>query len=256
MDRFGAWELESLIAVGGIGEVWRARRGDQVAALKRLHTHLVRNDAARELFAVEQQLGIALARHPHLVHAVDVGHVEGRPYVALELAPGETLRALAPPPSVVLPHARAKTIVRAVCAATSHLHKHGWIHGDINPANIVVDTNDSVMLIDLGVCRKRGEGGPMRGTHAYMAPEQVRGEAWTFATDVFGLGVVLWELLAGARLFHRGPPWLSMAAVVEEPAPPLTNVDPAVAAIVAQALEKDPAQRLATPALLAAQLNG
>ncbi len=255
MDRFGAWELESLIAVGGIGEVWRARKGDQVAAVKRLHSHLVRNEAARELFSIEQQLGIALPRHPHLVHAVDVGHVEGRPYVALELAPGETLRALAPPPSVVLPHARAKTIVRAVCSAASHMHELGWIHGDIHPGNIVVDTDDSVMLIDLGVCRKQGEGGPMRGTHAYMAPEQVRGEAWTFATDVFALGVVLWELLAGARLFHRGPPWLSMAAVVEEPAPPLGNVAPELAAVVAHALEKDAARRLATPALLLAALG-
>jgi serine/threonine-protein kinase len=86
-----------------------------------------------------------------------------------------------------------------------------------------------------------------------MAPEQVRGEAWTTATDVFALGVVLWELIAGARLFHRGPPWLSMAAVVEVSAPPLA--DAALDAIAQAALAKDPAQRIQTAGELAARLR-
>ena len=93
----------------------------------------------------------------------------------------------------------------------------------------------------------------MRGTHAYMAPEQVRGEAWTPATDVFALGIVLWELIAGARLFHRGPPWLSMAAVVEDRCPALR--DTALDAIAQAALAKDPAQRIATAAELADHLR-
>ncbi len=248
MERFGAWELESVIAVGGIGEVWHAFRGEQRAALKRMHTHLVRNDAARALFETEQQLGLALPRHPNLVHAIDVGKVEGRPYVAMEYAHGTTVRALPAPPSRAL----ALGIVRAACAAAGHMHGLGWIHGDIHPANLVVDAMGGVVLVDLGVCRKRDERGPVRGTHAYMAPEQVRGEAWTAATDVFALGVVLWELVAGARLFHRGPPWLSMAAVVEEPAPPLA--DAALNAVVQAALAKDPDTRTPTAAALAAAL--
>lgn len=248
MERFGAWELESLIAVGGIGEVWHALRGEQRAALKRLHTHLVRNDAARALFETEQQLGIALPRHPNLVHAIDVGKVAGRPYVALEYAPGTTVRALPVPPTVD----QARVIVRGACAAAAHLHKLGWIHGDIHPANLVADAMGGVVLVDLGVCRKHGEGGPMRGTHAYMAPEQVRGEVWTPATDVFALGVVLWELVSGKRLFHRGPPWLSMAAVVEAPVPPLA--DAALNAVVQAALAKDPAQRTQTAAALASAI--
>ena len=96
-EAFGTWQLESLIAVGGLGEVWRATRGDTTAAVKRLHTHLVRNDEARELFAQEQQLALALPRHPNVVHAIDVGNVEGRPYVALELAAGEDLRRIVAP---------------------------------------------------------------------------------------------------------------------------------------------------------------
>ena len=86
-----------------------------------------------------------------------------------------------------------------------------------------------------------------------MAPEQVRGEPWTPATDVFALGVVLWELVAGARLFHRGPPWLSQAAVIEAPAPPLA--DPLVDAIAQAALDKDPARRTATAGDLAERLR-
>jgi serine/threonine protein kinase len=264
-EPFGTWQLQSLIAVGGLGEVWRATRGTETAALKRLHTHLARNEEARAQFAVEQQLTTALPRHPNVVHAVDVGVVEGRPYVAMELAPGEDLRRIvappanqaskgAAPPQVVLPRARAIAIARAACDAAAHLHAYKWIHGDINPGNLIVDTDDRVTLVDLGVARRSGEAGSVRGTHAYMAPEQIRGEAWTPATDVFALGVVLWELIAGVRLFHRGPPWLSMAAVVEHEPAPLP--DPALDAIARAALAKDPAQRIATAAELAAKLRG
>ena len=131
------------------------------------------------------------------------------------------------------------------------------------PSNLVVAVEEAGLtpafgaiassLVDLGVARAIGEAGSVRGTHAYMAPEQVRGEAWTPATDVFALGIVLWELIAGARLFHRGPPWLSMAAVVEAPVPALR--DSALDAIAQAALAKDPAQRIATAAELAARLR-
>ena len=262
IEAFGTWELESLIAVGGLGEVWRARRGETAAAVKRLHTHLVRNDEARELFATEQQLAMSLPRHPNVVHAIDVGVVDGRPYVALEIAPGEDLRRMltppatrdvAKPPACVLTRTRAIAIVRAACDAAAHLHKLGWVHGDICPSNLIVDDHDHLVLVDLGVARKTGTAGTVRGTHAYMAPEQVRGEAWTAATDVFALGVVLWELIADRRLFHRGPPWLSMAAVVEEAVPALP--DAALDAIAQAALVKDPAQRIATAAAMADRLR-
>jgi len=263
LEAFGSWQLESLIAVGGLGEVWRANRAGagQRAALKRLHTHLVRNDEARELFATEQQLAMGLPRHPGVVHGVDVGLVDGRPYVALELAAGEDLRRIVAPPAsrdvaapapVTLPRARAIAIVIAACEAAAHLHRFGWIHGDINPGNLIVD-GERAVLIDLGVARKRGVAGTVRGTHAYMAPEQVHGGAWTDATDVFALGVVLWELVTGKRLFHRGPSWLSMAAVVEQPVPTLP--DARLDAVAQAALAKDPGQRLASATELAARLR-
>jgi len=264
-EAFGTWQLDSLIAVGGMGEIWRAQRGDGAVAIKRLHSHLVRNDEVRAQFAVEQRLTTQLPRHPGVVHGVEAGEAAGRPYIALELAAGEDLRRLlgpppprepgdaGPPGHVVLPRARVRAIAIAACDAAAHLHQHGYVHGDINPGNLVVDITDEVTLVDLGIARAIGGAGSVRGTHAYMAPEQVRGEPWSPATDVFALGVVLWELAAGARLFHRGPPWLSLAAVVEAPAPPLA--DPALDAIVQAALIKEPAGRIASAGELAARLR-
>lgn len=261
-ERFGAWRLEALIAVGGLGEVWRGEREGAAAAVKRLHTHLARISEARELFATEQQLATELPRHPGVVRALDAGDVGGRPYLAMELAAGQDLRRMIAPPATrddpapapaALPRARALAIVAAACDAAAHLHAHGWIHGDLNPGNLVVDPDDRVVLVDLGVARRAGAGGPVRGSHAYMAPEQVRGAAWTPATDVFALGVMLWELASGARLFHRGPPWLSQAAVVEEDPPPLP--DPALDAIAQAALAKDPDRRTASASELAARLR-
>ncbi|HWO18620.1 MAG TPA: serine/threonine-protein kinase [Kofleriaceae bacterium] len=261
-ERFGGWRLDALIAAGGLGEVWRAEREGVTAALKRLHTHLARIPEARELFDTEQRLATELPRHPGVVRALEVGDVDGRPYLVMELAAGVDLRRVvavpapldAPePPPARLPRARVLAIVGGACDAAAHLHAHGWIHGDLSPSNLIVDDADRVVLVDLGVARRAGAGGPVRGSHAYMAPEQVRGHAWTPATDVFALGVILWELAAGARLFHRGPPWLSQAAVIEAEPPPLS--DAALDAIAQAALAKDPARRIASAAELAARLR-
>jgi serine/threonine-protein kinase len=263
-EAFAHWTLTSVIAVGGVGEVWRAVREDprgEPVALKRLHSHLMHHAEMRAQFTLEQKLTTGLPRHAHLVHAVEAGDVDGRPYVALALAPGDDLRRRLAPPAVpggkppapgrVTRH-EAIAIVHAAADAVAHLHRFGYVHGDVNPGNLVIGPDGHVTLVDLGIARKIGEAGGVRGTHAYMAPEQVRGQAWTQATDVFALGVVLWELVTGKRLFHRGPPWLTQAAVVEQPAPP--TGDPGIDAITADALAKDPAARLASARELAVRV--
>jgi serine/threonine protein kinase len=268
-ETFAHWTLVSVIAVGGVGEVWRAVREDPrrepaiapAVALKRLHSHLMHHAEMRAQFALEQQLTTGLPRHAHLVHAIEAGDVDGRPYVALELAAGNDLRRRLAPPQVPggappapgrVTRLEAIAIVHAAGLAAAHLHKFGFVHGDVNPGNLVIGPDGHVTLVDLGIARRIGEAGGVRGTHAYMAPEQVRGQAWTQATDVFALGVVLWELITGKRLFHRGPPWLTQAAVVEQPAP--ATGDPGIDAITADALAKDPAHRLASASELASRV--
>src|SRR5678816_74698 len=178
MELFGTWQLESIIAVGGLGEIWYARRAAGAAgavAVKRLHTHLLRNEAVRAQFAIEQKLATELPPHPSVVHGIEAGAVGDRPYIALALAPGEDLRRMlvgdvrepAAAPRVVLPRARVLAIAIAACDAAAHLHGCGFVHGDINPGNLVVATDDRVTLIDLGIAREIGTGGAVRGTHAY-----------------------------------------------------------------------------------------
>ena len=143
--------------------------------------------------------------------------VDGRPYVALELvarrgsaphhrAAGDARRSVAATRrAATRAHARDRDRRRRRRGAPARARLGPRRHQPRQPRRRGRTDGDRTVLIDLGVARAIGEAGTVRGTHAYMAPEQVRGEAWTPATDVFALGVVLWELVAGARLFHRGP---------------------------------------------------
>jgi serine/threonine protein kinase len=265
-DRFGPWTLGRRVAVGNFADVTEASRdGGDVIALKRLHAHTARDPEMRALFVRECEIARTLPRHPGLVRGLETGDVDGRPWLAMDLVAGADLRRRID--SGTAPSAgRARSIVRELCAALEHLHRAGWVHGDVNPSNILVEPGPfqgdasasgfgpvHALLCDFGVARPPGEPGPVRGTHAYMAPEQVRGEPWSPATDVFALGVVLWELAAGTRLFLRGASYLSMAAVIEDVVPPLP--DPALDAIVQRALAKDATARFASPGELAAALG-
>ena len=262
-DRFGEWHLGRRVAVGDYADVTTATRApdDEPIALKRLHAHTAREPEMKALFLRECGISRSVPDHPGLVRGLDAGEVDGRPWLTMPLIHGSDLRrridgGAAPD------RARTLSILGELCSGLDALHRAGWIHGDVNPSNILVEPGMDAgasgfgtvhaLLCDFGVARPPGEPGPVRGTHAYMAPEQVRGEPWSPATDVFALGVVLWELTAGARLFLRGAKWLTMAAVVEEDAPPLA--DPAIARVVERALAKDPAGRFATPAEMAAAL--
>ena len=245
-DTFGPWLLLRRIAQGQWGEVWQARltTGDTAAvALKRLTS--IAEPEIVALFAEEQRVTCSLPPHPHVVHGTQSGLIDALPYLAMPYVDGDDLRSRA--------ISNALPIAIDLADACHHVHRNGLVHGDVNPSNAIIDANGRATLCDLGITRAIGTGGPVRGTHAYMAPEQVRGEPWTAATDVFALGVVLWELLAGQRLFHRNASFLSMAAVVEDAAPPLA--DSALDAIVQLALAKDPNARISSAAELRDRLR-
>jgi eukaryotic-like serine/threonine-protein kinase len=280
-ERCGIWQLDHVLAVGGIGEVWQATRCDSAGesdshdarnrldapdvkvAVKLLHSHLMRHELVRAMFDNERRLLLELPRHPAVAYGLDRGEIGDRPWVAMVRANGIDLRRHldggAPTTTSARPPRRLATttalhVVACACDAVAHLHDHGWVHGDVVPANLVIDDDlSSVVLCDLGVARRSGDGGPVQGTHAYMAPEQIRGEPWTPATDVFALGVLLWELVQGRRLFHRGPSWLSMQAVLEEDAPALA--DRMLDDIARDALARDASARIADARSLAHRLE-
>ncbi len=257
-ERCGRWWLGEQIATGALAEVRAARPADDSpgptppVAIKRLHSHAARDPALAALFAAEKRLTTGLAPHPTVIAAwaepEQTVDVDDRPYMVMRRVIGLDLRAeLTRGP---LPRSRWLTVVADIASALAHLHAHGWVHGDVNPANLLLD-GDHAVLCDLGVARAMGEAGPVRGTAAYMAPEQVKGLAWTGAVDVFALGVVLWELASGARLFARDASFLSMAAVVETAAPPLA--DPPLASLAAAMLDRA-AERRPTAAEVEARL--
>jgi len=251
-ERFGRWRVLRRIARGDLAEVVLADddRGGDPIALKRLHA--LGEPEVVELFAAERALACALPPHPNLVLGLEHGVIDGRPFLAMPYIAGDDLRAVRDRGAAL--DRVAAGLVRQAALACGHLHDQGWVHGDVGPANLLLDGSGRTWLCDFGVTRRPRTAGPMRGTHAYMAPEQVRGEPWTPATDVFALGVMLWELAAGTRLFHRGPSYLTMAAVVEADVPALPD-HPAIDAITRAALVKDPDRRLGTAAELAARLD-
>lgn len=256
--RFGAYLLGESLGGGGLGEVFAAALAEDAprppgapegrVAVKRLYAeHLPRPELVAH-FAAECDCALRV-RHPHLVRGFDRGEVDGVPYLAMAHA-GDANLASAP-----LPRERVAEAATALAAALDHLHAAGFVHADVSPRNVVVG-GGAVTLVDFGSATSVGQvQARPSGTYAYMAPEQARGQALTGAADQFALAALLWEQLAGRRLFWRAAPHLTLVAVVEDAAPPLG--DPALAAadaVLARGLAKDPRDRYPSCADLAAAL--
>ena len=267
VERFGRYALEQTINVGSVGEVFLARRldraedGDGQFVVKRLHRELARRPAHVELFADEGKVAQRFA-HPNLVHAFDAGSIErGRGerdhYIAMDLVRGPNLAQLAA--RGPMPAGAVLRIARDLCAALGHMHAAGVVHCDVSPTNILIGP-ERTQLTDFGVTNPSGRPQPqVRGTVAYMSPEQARGQPIDGRSDIFSIGVVCWELLARRPLFLRRAPYLTLAAVVEDPVPAFDDGgDPSPAALVAvlrRALERDVDRRWASCEQMAAALD-
>ena len=265
-EPFGPYRLERTINVGSIGQVFLAGRasaeGDAAATngaepivVKRLHRELARRPAHVQLFLEEGRVARRF-RHPNLVHAFDAGAVGRDHYIAMDLVRGPNLAQLVER-GPVSPRVAVRIAVD-LCGALEHMHRSGVVHCDVSPTNILIGP-DRAQLTDFGVTNPVGEPQPqVRGTVPYMSPEQARGEAVDGRSDVFAVAAIVWELLAGQPLFHRAQPYLSLAAVVEDPLPPEdAAATPALAALapaLGRALAKLPAERTASCAELAAAL--
>ncbi|HWN68218.1 MAG TPA: serine/threonine-protein kinase [Haliangium sp.] len=261
-------------------------RPGSLVAVKRIWREMTGYPEVHQLLAEEGVLAAEL-RHPNVARVFDVGAVGGRPYIAMEYVPGADLAHLIERarPGKLAPGCAIR-IGLDVCAALTHVHEarardgRTWhvVHGDVTPTNILVSTSGVAKLIDFSVAVLRdaaaeraevvprgdddvAQGSKVRGTYAYMSPEQVRGEPIDQRTDVFALGVVLWEVLSGQRLFRRQANYLTLAAVVEDEAPALASLGgelgaatPALDRILARALAKRREDRHARIGELAAEL--
>jgi eukaryotic-like serine/threonine-protein kinase len=279
----GSWRLLERIGQGGMSDVHRAVRasGDftHVVAVKLVHTLAHDRDLSRRFHAEREVLGAL--HHPHVVALIDGGvSAQGRPYLVMELVEGQPMTQFARERQLPL-HERLQ-IFGQVCSAVQHAHQNGIVHRDLKPANILITADGHAKVLDFGVAKLLTPPGvtpagsatgllPAPLTPNYASPEQLRGLPVTTASDVYALGVLLYELLSGARPYEiAGQP---LDAVLERVLSPDTRRPSAVAdagavplpyprrrlrgdldAIVRRAMALEPERRYASAAELADDL--
>jgi eukaryotic-like serine/threonine-protein kinase len=261
----GRYELEELVGTGGMSSVFRACdvQLDRRVAIKILHERYAEDPEYLERFRREAQ-AVARLSHPNIVTVIDRGDDGGRQYIVFEHVEGENLKELVLRTGR-LPVRRALELALAVADGLAFAHGQGLVHRDVKPQNVLLSREGDVKVTDFGIARSLDvehgvtQTGTVLGTGEYLAPEQASGKPVSPATDVYSLGVVLWELLAGDVPF-AGENFVAVALRhVNDPPPSLRevrpDVSPRLAAAIDRALEKDPARRFPSMAALARELR-
>jgi serine/threonine-protein kinase len=263
----GKYKLVKLIASGGMAEVYLARQAgaagfEKLVCLKRIVPHLARDKQFVEMFLNEARLAARLD-HPNIVSIFDLGEVNGNYFIAMEFIDGPSLRAIhktAADRGELLPVPETCKIVSMAAGGLQYAHDLagsdgrplGLVHRDISPDNILVHRNGAAKVVDFGIAKAANSSsqtrtGTLKGKVAYMPPEQLRGEELDRRTDVFALGVVLYELLAGRRPWEGVSDVALIGKIMTEKPQPLAELrpdaPPELCAIVEKALAKDRAQR-------------
>ncbi len=261
----GRYELEELVGSGGNSSVYRARDTllERNVALKIMHEHHLEDDDYVERFQREART-VAQLSHPNIVTVIDRGEDDGRPFIVFEYVDGDTLDELVERDGA-LPVEEALRIAIGAARGLAFAHRQGHVHRDVKPQNILLNGSGQPKVTDFGISRaldvKKGvtQTGTVLGTSNYIAPEQASGEKSTAQSDVYSLGVVLFELLTGRRPFS-GDNFVAVAMKHINEVPPSVgdlrrDVPPRVSAAVARALEKDPRDRFASMEAFAAELD-
>jgi len=258
----GRFVVISRIGRGGMGMVYRGldEALDRELAIKTLTGEGLAEEENRQRFEIEAKAAAKL-QHPNIVTVFELGEDRGVPFIAMELLPGSDLEALLRGEGELPLHEKLDIVIQ-VCRGLAFAHDHRIVHRDIKPSNIRLLDDGTVKIMDFGIAKLGAtnvtRAGMMVGTMNYMSPEQIRGLALDGRSDVFSLGVILYQLLAGRRPFvGKGGPDV-LYRIVQDETPPLgVDLGPETArleAIVRRALEKDPERRYATAAALADDL--
>jgi len=244
----GRYRLTGLIASGGSAEVWRAHDEelDRAVAVKLLHPHLLPDAASRSRFAAEARAIAALA-HPRIAAIYDVATSDEQPALVLELIDGEALAARLRRGPLAARH--AAQIAAEIADGLLHAHERGVVHRDVKPGNILLDAEGHAHLVDFGIAHSLAEAaqrltrtGTVMGTLRYMAPEQLAGGRIGPKTDLYALGVVLFEMITGRAPFDNDSP-VGLADAQRAGPPPMPGVEPALAAVTQGCLAFDPDDR-------------
>jgi len=257
------YRIVALLGRGGMGEVYRADdlKLGQTVALKFLPSRIERDADARARLLAETRNARSIA-HPNVCRVYDVGDIGARPFLTMEYIDGEDLASLLRRIGR-LPAAKAVEIAQQLCAGLAAAHDRGVLHRDLKPANVMLDGRGQARITDFGLAiekHDREAGGDFAGTVAYMAPERLHGAPATVQSDIYALGLILYETCTGkppfkAQTFEE---W-RLAHDSSTPTPPTElsgDVDPIVERVILRCLEKDPAKRPASAAHVAAALPG
>lgn len=255
----GRYKIEDLLGQGGMSAVYRAYDPNlkRVVAVKLVHSHLSSDQEFVKRFEEEASV-VASLRHPNIVQVFDFNTDQGINYMVMEFVPGETLqerlkRLNESNRRMSLDEALKITI--NICDALSYAHKRGMVHRDIKPANIMLDVTNQAILMDFGIVKIIGGSmhtvtGAVMGTARYMPPEVVRSEPADQRSDIYALGITLYEMISGKPPFEANSVMTVMMMHLNDPVPDIrplrADLDPKLVPVLMKALAKDRNQRYAS----------
>ncbi len=276
-NRFGKYTLVAKLAIGGMAEIFLARLSgaagfEKLVCIKRILPHLAKDQNLVGMFLAEAKIAAAISHH-NVCQVFELGEIDGRYFIAMEYLEGVPFscfrrRDMYPPP--IDPRLLAGLGVQA-CEGLHHAHQLKRtdgsllevVHRDVSSNNLFCTVDGVVKVLDFGIAKiqdasVRTSTGSVKGTYAYMAPEQLRGEALDRRTDVFAMGIVLWELFARRHLFKRDTDFLTFQAITSDPIPDVSefrpDVPPQLCAAIAKALSRDRDQRFPSARALGEEL--